>query len=396
MNETYYVVAHFHYVLSMGAVFALFSAWYFWIPKILGLTYDKVLAIIHFWVLFIGVNVTFFPQHFLGLQGMPRRISDYPDAFAGWNLISSLGSIISVVATWLFLHITYMQLTKGGVTSRYPWNSPEAYTDSLQSLLIRSYVSLEWGLTSPPRPHAFGSLPSQSKKWSRIQKYIREFIQKTIIIISFKSVSAHNNFNFTTPLTISFIILIIGPGFILEILQGLTELPYNIFSFPTNNYSSEAASYIGGNWYTASPAEGNIGVASSVQDNTGVESPRSDTSHITTTSEAYDLTNPGNLTRAQMVEQIRVSDRAAIAAEELAGEGFGRLAEKGLVNQDMNLTPEEVIAKKKILMETKYYKAIHWQHVHNSERLHAMGIRLRGTELQDSLHNYNNNNNNNN
>jgi len=160
--QTYYVVAHFHYVLSMGAVFALYSAWYFWIPKILGMGYSRLWGKVHFWILFIGVNVTFFPQHFLGLQGMPRRISDYPDAFAGWNLISSYGSIISVVATFLFLHILYVQLVEGNITSRYPWLTPQFYIDCLQAILNRSYNSLEWCLTSPPKPHAFVSLPLQS------------------------------------------------------------------------------------------------------------------------------------------------------------------------------------------------------------------------------------------
>jgi cytochrome c oxidase subunit 1 len=161
-HDTYYVVAHFHYVLSMGAVFALFSAWYFWIPKMLGLDYNTMLGKVHFWILFIGVNVTFFPQHFLGLQGMPRRISDYPDAFAGWNLVSSFGSIISVVATWLFLHILYLQLVAGKSVSRYPWAIPQFFTDFLVWLLNRAYTSLEWCLNSPPKPHAFSSLPLQS------------------------------------------------------------------------------------------------------------------------------------------------------------------------------------------------------------------------------------------
>jgi cytochrome c oxidase subunit 1 len=93
---------------------------------------------------------------------MPRRISDYPDAFAGWNLISSFGSIISVVATWLFLYITYIQLVEGKIVSRYPWTTPQFYSDSLQTLLNKTYDSLEWCLTSPPKPHAFISLPVQS------------------------------------------------------------------------------------------------------------------------------------------------------------------------------------------------------------------------------------------
>lgn len=162
-HDTYYVVAHFHYVLSMGAIFALFSAWYFWIPKITGLTYNMLLGKVHFFLLFVGVNVTFFPQHFLGLQGMPRRISDYPDAFAGWNLISSIGSLISVVATVLFLHIVYVQLVEGDQTQRYPWLTPQFFSDLFQTLFNRNYNSLEWTLTSPPKPHAFVSLPLQSR-----------------------------------------------------------------------------------------------------------------------------------------------------------------------------------------------------------------------------------------
>ena len=146
----------------MGAVFALYSAWYFWIPKILGMEYNRSWGKVHFWILFIGVNVTFFPQHFLGLQGMPRRISDYADAFAGWNVVSSWGSLISVVATWLFLYILYVQLVVGKATSRYPWLTPQFYYDILQTYLTRVYNSLEWGLNSPPRPHAFTSLPLQS------------------------------------------------------------------------------------------------------------------------------------------------------------------------------------------------------------------------------------------
>jgi len=161
-HDTYYVVAHFHYVLSMGAVFALFAGWYYWCPKILGLDYNKFLSKVHFWLLFIGVNTTFFPQHFLGLQGCPRRIADYPDAFTGWNFVSSFGSIISVVATGLFLFIVYNQLVYGKAVSRNPWLAPQFFYDLLHALLNRAYNSLEWCLTSPPSPHPFISLPLQS------------------------------------------------------------------------------------------------------------------------------------------------------------------------------------------------------------------------------------------
>ena len=169
-------MAHFHYVLSMGAVFALFSAWYFWVPKILGLLYSMFKAKIHYWVMFIGVNITFFPQHFLGLQGMPRRISDYPDGFAAWNMVSSVGSIISTAATFFFLYILYVQLVYGNVASRYTWLNAEFYNDVLQTLLSRAFNSLEWGLTSPPKPHAFDSLPLTSFNYGYIKINIFSYL----------------------------------------------------------------------------------------------------------------------------------------------------------------------------------------------------------------------------
>jgi len=146
----------------MGAVFALYSGWYFWIPKILGLDYNLLYSKAHFWVLFAGVNLTFFPQHFLGLQGMPRRVSDYPDAFTGWNFISSIGSIISVAATALFLHIVYLQLVTGKAVYGYPWAVPQLFSDYLRILKDKCAPGLEWALHNPPKPHAFTSLPLQS------------------------------------------------------------------------------------------------------------------------------------------------------------------------------------------------------------------------------------------
>jgi heme/copper-type cytochrome/quinol oxidase subunit 1 len=113
LHDTYYVVAHFHYVLSMGAVFAIFAGFYFWIEKITGLQYPEILGQVHFWLMFIGVNLTFFPMHFLGLAGMPRRIPDYPDAYSFYNLVASYGSLISSFATLFFFYVVYVTLTGG-------------------------------------------------------------------------------------------------------------------------------------------------------------------------------------------------------------------------------------------------------------------------------------------
>lgn len=163
LHDTYYVVAHFHYVLSMGAVFALFAGFYFWTPKILGKTYNESLGRIHFWTLFIGVNLTFFPQHFLGLAGMPRRIPDYPDAFAGWNLISSFGSIVSVIATVLFGYILYDILANGEAVHENPFQVPQFFQSTPQFYVLSTTSStLEWSLLSPTPYHAFNSLPLMS------------------------------------------------------------------------------------------------------------------------------------------------------------------------------------------------------------------------------------------
>jgi heme/copper-type cytochrome/quinol oxidase subunit 1 len=122
IHDTYYVVAHFHYVLSMGAVFSVFAGIYYWIGKMTGLQYPDALSKVHFWTMFVGVNLTFFPMHFLGLAGMPRRIPDYPDAFAGWNAVASIGSLISAFSALLFIYIIYLTLTEGKKVGANPWN----------------------------------------------------------------------------------------------------------------------------------------------------------------------------------------------------------------------------------------------------------------------------------
>ncbi len=145
VHDTYYVVAHFHYVLSLGATFGLFAGWYYWFPKITGYMYSEFIGKLHFWVTFIGVNIVFFPQHFLGLAGMPRRIADYPDAFAGWNYVSSLGSYMSGLGVLIFLYGLFLAFQRKEKAADNPWGE--------------GATTLEWTLSSPPPFHQYEKLP---------------------------------------------------------------------------------------------------------------------------------------------------------------------------------------------------------------------------------------------
>ena len=136
---------------------------YMWTPKIIGKTYNEFLGKVHFWTLFVGVNLTFFPQHFLGLSGMPRRIPDYPDAFSGWNAWSSFGSLISVIATILFCYIIYDIFANQPTCSNNPWQVPSYFSSITQfNDETGTANTLEWSLPSPIPLHAFKMLPVQS------------------------------------------------------------------------------------------------------------------------------------------------------------------------------------------------------------------------------------------
>ena len=145
LQDTYYVVAHFHYVLSLGAVFAIFAGWYYWFPKMSGYMYNETIGKLHFWVTFIGINLIFFPQHFLGLSGMPRRYIDYPDAFAGWNFVSSIGAYISAFGVLIFIYGVIDAFVRKEQAANNPWGE--------------GATTLEWTLTSPPPFHQFEVLP---------------------------------------------------------------------------------------------------------------------------------------------------------------------------------------------------------------------------------------------
>ena len=148
LHATYYVVAHFHYVLSLGAVFAIFAGFYYWFEKMWGVKYNEVLGAIHFWLMFIGVNVIFFPQHFLGLQGMPRRYVDYPDAFAYWNLVSSYRYLIMLAGMVVFFVLLAEAAIRRRKAEANPWGV--------------GATTLEWTLPSPPPFHQFNELPKIS------------------------------------------------------------------------------------------------------------------------------------------------------------------------------------------------------------------------------------------
>ncbi|HLZ67773.1 MAG TPA: cytochrome c oxidase subunit I [Aliidongia sp.] len=145
LHNTYYVIAHFHYVLSLGAVFAMFAGFYYWFGKMSGRQYPEWAGKLHFWLTFVGVNLTFFPMHFLGLAGMPRRYVDYPEAFAGWNYVASIGSYISYGATLFFVAIVLYTLAAGKKVAANPWGE--------------GATTLEWTVSSPPPFHTFEELP---------------------------------------------------------------------------------------------------------------------------------------------------------------------------------------------------------------------------------------------
>ena len=158
LHDTYYVVAHFHYVLSLGAVFAIFAGFYYWFEKMFGVKYNEFLGATHFWIMFVGVNIIFFPQHFLGLQGMPRRYIDYPDAFTFWNHVSSVGYVITIVGVLVFLVMLVEAFVRRRPGDDNPWGVRRcaiAWLNTKRALLTRWRVRRSY------------TVPSSLKKWKK-------------------------------------------------------------------------------------------------------------------------------------------------------------------------------------------------------------------------------------
>ena len=146
LHDTYYVVAHFHYTMSLGAVFSIFAGFYYWFPKMTGYLYNERLAKLHFWLTFVGINIVFLPQHFLGFAGMPRRQVDYADAFTLWNFVSTIGAYVAGIGTLVFLYLLYEAFAAKRVAPANPWGE--------------GATTLEWTVSSPPPFHQFETPPA--------------------------------------------------------------------------------------------------------------------------------------------------------------------------------------------------------------------------------------------
>jgi cytochrome c oxidase subunit 1 len=149
-HDTYFVVAHFHYVMAIAAILAMFAGFYYWFAKMTGYMYSEGLAQLQFWVFFVGVNVLFFPQHFLGMAGMPRRIPDYPEAYAGWNYVSSIGALITIVGTVLFFVVIWKAFKDAVAAPANPWGE--------------GATTLEWTVDSPAPFHTHEQMPDMTTK----------------------------------------------------------------------------------------------------------------------------------------------------------------------------------------------------------------------------------------
>ena len=200
-HDTMYVVAHFHYVLSMGAVFAVFAAFYYWIEKMIGLQYNNLFANIHFFLFFIGVNITFMPLHFLGLAGMPRRISDYPDFYQGWNQIASFGSTVSLIATLIFFYVLYNMLVSGSIGRKSPY-----------AIKIITQMNLCWSVLA--KNTVIANIQS-----SRLNCVIPTsvVINSSFFLFSLKDVATNWQFMFQDPAT--------------SIMEGIIDLHHDIMFF---------------------------------------------------------------------------------------------------------------------------------------------------------------------